>query len=421
MNVLNDSTQMVKVGKVRPHPQNPRVGNIDAIVDSIRVNGFYGALVVQKSTGHILAGNHRYLAAIEAGADEVPVIFVDVDDEEAKRILLADNRTADLGTYDEQQLVELLQSLDDTSGTGYSDDDLSDLLTALVGEPDAAADEIPPVPVEPKTQKGDLWVLGDHRVLCGDARNRDDVNRLLRNEPADYVFTSPPYGIDLEYEKGEPLDALRELVAAVIDVIDEATADRAYATMNYSDVFAPGEPGFTPVSDFYHSPFAAHGWVLRGNRIWLKPFGRLALAYGTSTTLNLREWEYVRTWRKGRGREKLRAHGVTLRGVWKTFGDDAILKDWRKLDVTTDKDVHPAAFPVSLPVTGLRAYTDRGAGVLDPFCGSGSTIIACELEKRRGRGVEIDPAYVDVICHRFEKVTGIIPVLERTGEAVSFL
>lgn len=130
----DDTVQMVPVTKVTPHPRNPRDGNVDIIVDSIEANGFYGALVVQKSTGHVLAGNHRLQAAHKLGMDEVPVIYVDVDDSVATRILLADNRTSDVADYHMENLAELLSELRDEGnlgGTGYDTDDLNTLLAEL--------------------------------------------------------------------------------------------------------------------------------------------------------------------------------------------------------------------------------------------------------------------------------------------------
>jgi hypothetical protein len=182
--------------------------------------------------------------------------------------------------------------------------------------------------------------------------------------------------------------------------------------MNYADVFRPGDKGFTLMSSFYDGPFRACGWHLRGNRVWFKPFGRLSLSYATSTTMNLREWEYVQTWRRDTSAEKLRAHGITVRGVWQSFGDGAIIDDWRQADDTTTKSTHPAAFPVLLPVAGIRAYSDPGGAVFDPFGGSGTTLMAAHIERRAAYITEIDPRYCDVIVQRFRDHTGIEPERE---------
>ena len=135
MKVINEATTIEPIGKVAPHPRNPRQGDVGAIHQSIEANGFYGHVVAQRSTGYILAGNHRWLAARQAGAKRIPVTWVDVDDDHALRILLADNRTNDLASYDDASLAELLVDIQkatgDLTGTGYDGDDLDALLADL--------------------------------------------------------------------------------------------------------------------------------------------------------------------------------------------------------------------------------------------------------------------------------------------------
>jgi ParB-like chromosome segregation protein Spo0J len=130
--ILNEATELVALNKLKPHPKNPRQGDVGAIHVSIEANGFWGSVIAQKSTGHILAGNHRFLAAKHANADEIPVTWVDVTDEEALRILLADNRTNDLASYNDEALAELLDGLlqetGTLDGTGYDGDDLDELI-----------------------------------------------------------------------------------------------------------------------------------------------------------------------------------------------------------------------------------------------------------------------------------------------------
>ena len=134
MKIINASTKVEAIDAVQPHPRNPRQGDVGAIHQSIEVNGFYGHIVAQRSSGHILAGNHRWIAARQAGAKRIPVTWVDVDDDHALRILLADNRTNDLASYDLTSLAEVLvdlQAVGALAGTGYDGDDLDDLLRDL--------------------------------------------------------------------------------------------------------------------------------------------------------------------------------------------------------------------------------------------------------------------------------------------------
>jgi hypothetical protein len=138
---IDQTYELLDINKVSLHPQNPRRGDLDAIGSSIDANGWYGAITVQKSTGFILAGNHRYRAAVERGATEIPAVVLDVDDERATRILLADNRTADLGTYDEDVLTAVLESLEDLTGTGFD----TVLEAALVSPAPVAPDPDDPI------------------------------------------------------------------------------------------------------------------------------------------------------------------------------------------------------------------------------------------------------------------------------------
>lgn len=132
MRVINQTTELAPVDAVRAHPKNPRQGDTGAIHESIQANGFYGTIIAQKSTGYILAGNHRHQAAVQAGATEIPVTWVDVEDDHALRILLADNRTNDLATYDDVALAEILKDIHEDygtlAGTGYDGDALDELL-----------------------------------------------------------------------------------------------------------------------------------------------------------------------------------------------------------------------------------------------------------------------------------------------------
>lgn len=185
MQTVAQKYRQATLAELTPHPRNPRQGDVGAIHTSIEANGFYGAVIVQKSTGHILAGNHRVLAAEHAGATKVPIIEVDCDDETALRILLADNRTNDLASYDNANLAGLLQELIDgpgLDGTGYEPDDLDTLL----GDLDLAAgnegtglsrgDGLDVLDVsmgEPTyaTTDGDVYRLGDHILIVADVHH----------------------------------------------------------------------------------------------------------------------------------------------------------------------------------------------------------------------------------------------------------
>jgi len=203
---LEQKFEQVEIGKLKMHPGNPRNGDIDLIGESINVNGFFGAIVAQRSTGRILAGNHRWKAAKAEGKDKVPVAWVDVDDDHALRILLADNRTNDVASYDESQLASLLAELNEScglEGTGYKPEDLEQLLTEVSPEPepsqsqderDAENEALDAIPerIEARTKQGEVVKLGQHRLHCVDCLA---LMRSLEPNSVDAVVTDPPYGI----------------------------------------------------------------------------------------------------------------------------------------------------------------------------------------------------------------------------------
>jgi len=171
-------TQMVPIHRLRPYAGNPRRGDVDAIKESLERNGQYRPIVVNCRTMEVLAGNHTLEAARQLGWEGIAATFVDADEERAKRIVLADNRTSDLADNDPEALAELLAELPELSGTGYDEDDL-DALLAELGGAQPGDDEPPPLPQAPKTKPGDVYQLGGHRLVRGDARDPSTYRALL--------------------------------------------------------------------------------------------------------------------------------------------------------------------------------------------------------------------------------------------------
>lgn len=207
------TTDRVPVAALHTYHRNPRRGVTTAIAQSLRVNGQYRPIVVNKGThtgrpSEVLAGNHTLVAARDLGWGEITVCWVDVDDDQAARIVTADNRTADLGDYDDRLLAELLTDLPDLDGTGYDPGDLDDLLAGL----DATEEDLPPAgdpdstpepPAAPVAAFGDLWHLGPHRLLCGDSTDPNHIALVTNGAEPDIVYTDPPYGISIVKKTGK--------------------------------------------------------------------------------------------------------------------------------------------------------------------------------------------------------------------------
>jgi DNA modification methylase len=382
----------VPVDTLKCYPGNPRRGNLAAIKESLQTNGQYRPIVVNRRTNEVLAGNHTLRAARELGWAEIAASFVDVDEEAAARIVLVDNRTNDLAGYDSEALAELLGELPELAGTGYDRDDL-DALLAELGRAEPGEDEPPPLPASPQTRPGELIELGPHRLLCGDARDESAYRVLLGGESTELLWTDPPYGVDYEGKtkarlriEGDGRSGLAQLLAASFARADAALAPGAPLYVAHPG----GERALT-----FAAAFLAAGFSLRQTLIWAKDsivLGHLDYHYAHEQILYGYKPGEGRLGRGGRG--------------W--HGDDA-QASVLCFDRPKAAREHPTMKPPELIERCLRNSSAPGALVLDPFAGSGSTLIACEQSGRRARLVELDPRYCDVICARYERLSGEPP------------
>lgn len=399
----------LQVGGLSTFEGNPRRGNVDLIARSLETNGQYRPIVVNVGTqtgrpNEVLAGNHTLLAARALGWESIDCSVVDVDEQRARSIVAADNRLADLGEYDAQELHALLSSLDDLDGTGYELDDL-DALSRDLFPPDSHTDpdDVPETPAEPRSEAGQVWQLGEHRLLVGSSTDGDAVRRLCGDVAPDCVWADPPYGV--EYV-GKTKNALRiqndgasglgDLLTAAFDVV--------------AAVCKPGAPVYVAHADTervtFESAMLASGLVVRQNLVWVKNtmvLGRSDYHYKHEPIL----YGFVDggEGRKGRGGER-----------WFGGNNETTVFE---IDKPPRNAEHPTMKPVALIDAMLANSLPAGGVVLDPFSGSGSTLIAAHGRQSRAFCVELDPRYADVILRRFEAHTGIVPTLD--GEPVSFV
>jgi DNA modification methylase len=377
---------------IKPYPGNPRRNDaaVQAVANSIKAFGWRSPVVVDED-GVILAGHTRYLAAAKLGLREVPVhVAVGLSPEQARAYRIADNQTANLSTWDDDKLVAELMGLQaagvDLDLTGFTADDLARLLDTPPAEPLAEPDDVPEAPAEPETKPGDLWVLGDHRLLCGDATNADDLTRLMGDATADLLLTDPPYGVGYTGRTAEALTIAND------DVADDDTyrAFLAAALRAVLDHVRPGGGFYVWHADVRGLPVrlavADAGLQVRQCLVWAK----------NAFVLGRQDYQW---------RHEPCLYGWTA-GAAHTWLGDRAQSTVLEFDRPNRNESHPTMKPVELVRCLIRNSCPRGGAVLDPFGGSGTTLIAAEQEGRRARLLELDPAYCDVIKIRFERVTG---------------
>ncbi|MFJ4966097.1 DNA methyltransferase [Streptomyces sp. NPDC088729] len=387
---------------------NARRGDVDAIRASIRRHGQYRSLVV-RATGEdrymILAGNHTHDALKAEGHATARCEIIECDDDQARRINLADNKLAELGTYDTDALAELLTYLDgDLEGTGYSDADVSELLgTDTEDEPLTDVDDIPDVPAEPRSKPGDVWILARHRLLVGDSTDVAAVEDMLDGDRCDAMWTDPPYGVDYV---GKTKNALTIQNDGATDLPELLAGAFAVATA----ALKPGAPVYVAHADtariVFETAMLEAGWHVRQNLIWAKDtmvLGRSDYHYRHEPILYGFTDAPAGSGRLGRGGDR-----------W--FGDNAqtTVFDVPKPSRNTE---HPTSKPVDLIVPALHNSCPAEGLVYEPFAGSGSTLIAAEATGRSARVVELDPRYADVIVRRWVEFTGKDAVLRDGGQS----
>jgi site-specific DNA-methyltransferase (adenine-specific) len=382
----------VPIESVELHPRNPRIGDVDAVVASLRRFGQQKPIVVQASTMFCVAGNHLLRAARSLRWTEIAANVEAMDDGTATAYMLADNRTADLGSYDDGLLAAILAeqaAADNLSATGYDPDDVAAFLRAAGLADERDPDAVPDIPPQADVcvQPGDLWALGRHRLLVGDATDPVVVARLTAGQPVDMVFVDPPYGVDYVGKTPDRLtianDALdaggtRSLVAAALGVAPLRPGGAFY-------VMAP--------AGLLHLQFllalADAGLTLHQTLVWAKD--RFVLGHGD---YHYRHEPILYGWRDG-GRHLFR-------------GDRAQDSVW-EIPRPTRSELHPTMKPVELVERSIRNSSMPGERVLDVFVGSGTTLIAAERSERTCLAIELDETYAQVALERWRSFSGQAP------------
>lgn len=392
------------VGKLIPYGRNPRKNDhvIEQMAGAIQEFGFR-IPIIAKSTGEVVDGHLRLKAALHLGLETVPVVLADdLTPMQIKAFRILANRSATWADWDEDLLrleLEELQLDDfDLSLTGFDDDEIAELLAGeeTTTEGNTDEDAAPEVPVTPVSKPGDVWLMGQHRLLCGDSTDAASYDTLLGNERVAMIFQDPPYNVDYANTAKDKLrgtnrpilndnlgDGFQDFLLAAFKPALARCNGAVYVAMSSSEL------------DTLQAAFRAAGGKWSTFIIWAK------------NTFTLGRSDYQRQyepilygWPDGATRH------------WCGDRDQGDVWHFNKPRVN---DLHPTMKPVELVERAIRNSSRPGDVVLDPFGGSGTTLIAAEKSGRQARLIELDPKYVDVIVRRWQEYAGAQAVRESDG------
>jgi DNA modification methylase len=416
------------IATVRPYANNPRLNDaaVDAVAASIRTFGFRQPIVVDEE-GVIIVGHTRFKAALKLEMTSVPIhVATGLSPAQVRAYRIADNQTATLSAWDDDKLPLELMALQQAGFnldlTGFSSNELLRLMQTEPGQGLTDPDDVPEPPDQGTTRPGDLWVLRDHRLLCGDAGKTDDVDRLLDGAPVHLVNSDPPYNVrveprsnnaiaaglssfssthhqklDVERHPSKAKPTNRKLRAKDRPLVNDFASEADYNRMlrawfgSLARALLPGRSFYVwgGYSNCANYPPALHeaGLYFSQAIIWHKQHPVLT----RKDFLGDHEWAFY-GWREGAGHQ--------------FFGANNITDVWSVKKVPPQHMQHLTEKPTELATRALTYSSRPGEHVLDLFAGSGSTLIAAEQLGRRSFLMELDPLYCDVIVRRFEQFTG---------------
>lgn len=408
MNWLADKIEQWPTAKLLPYARNARTHSdeqVAQIAASIAEFGFTNPILAG-SDGIIVAGHGRLAAAQKLGLEIVPVVVLDhLTPTQRRALVIADNRIAENAGWDDAMLRIELEALQlegfDLDITGFDADALAELIAGDEPDNEGQTDEdaVPELGETPISRPGDVWIMGQHRLLCGDATVAEDYDRLMQGDVADMVFTDPPYNVNYA---NSAKDKMRGKDRAILnDNLGDGFYDFLLAALSPTVAHCSGGIYVAMSSselDVLQAAFRAAGGKWSTFIIWAK------------NTFTLGRADYQRQyepilygWPEGATR-----HWCGDRDQ----GDVWAIKKPQK------NDLHPTMKPVELVERAIRNSSRPGNVVLDPFGGSGTTLIAAEKSGRIARLIELDPKYVDVIVRRWEDFTGKQAIREAADQEV---
>lgn len=422
--------EQIAIGELQPDPKNARKhspAQVRQIAASIEAFGFNTPILVDRNN-LIISGHGRLLALQRLGRSHAPVIRLEhLNPEAARAFAIAENRLVETSVWDENLLSEHFQALAtldldfSLDVTGFS---MAEIDLKIEGLGDDAADDPDDAAVAPGptvTRTGDLWILGEHRLLCGTSLEAETYTRLLGDERAAMVFTDPPYNVPISgHVSGKGRRKHREFVMAAGEMSEpDFNAFLGQACRLMAEFSQDGSLHYL-FMDWRH----LHG-LLAASRaayddlvnicVWDKGVGGMGSLYRSAH-------EFVLVCKKGRAPHRnnvqLGRFGRNRTNVWQYAGANSFLRSAEDADLMGQ---HPTPKPVQLVADALLDASGRGEVVLEPFCGSGSTLVAAERTGRRCRAMELDPLYCDLTIRRWQRHSGQAAVRESDGASFGAL
>lgn len=393
------------LGQIIPYARNPRRNDkaVAAVAASIAEFGWRQPIVVDENMV-VLAGHTRLEAARQLGLETAPVhVAGGLTEAQARAFRIMDNRSAQNAEWDDEllglELGDLLEAEFDLGLTGFTEEEIGALMSGLAEDgagPREGEDDVPETPDEPVSRRGDLWVLGNHRLLCGDSTVATDVERVLNGVTPLLMVTDPPYGVDYDPDWRNRAGAAKTRRTGKVLNDDRADWREAWALF-------PGDVAYVWHGALHATTVAASleaaGFAIRSQIVWAKD--RLVLSRGDY------HWQHEPCWY---------AVKKTGKGHW--AGDRKQTTLWQIANRDQDAEtVHGTQKPVECMRRPVLNNSSPGQAIYEPFMGSGTTLIAAETTGRVCLGIELNPAYVDVAVERWQRFTGREAILDGDGRS----
>lgn len=379
--------QEIEIDKLIPYHNNPRKNQaVNKVASSLKEYGFQQPIVTDKDLV-LIVGHTRLLAAKKLGLSKVPVLVADLSEAKAKAYRIADNRLNEDSEWDIDLLtLEISDLLEQNYELDLLGFDANELDKFLVNEEEYLTDEdeVPPEPKEATSVLGDVWLLGNHRVMCGDSTDTEILEKLMNNQKADMIFTDPPYGVDYKGINNDDRQGLEELLEKSFYHYQLFSKSGSSIYCFHSDKCA----------DIFHKTFRNY-FHFSSMIIWEK----------NSLTLSQTDYQSI---------HEPCLYGWNSKGSHSWYGDRKQTSVW-KIQKENLKG-HTTPKPVAFIDRALKNSSKSDDIIIDFFGGSGSTLIACEKTNRKCYMIELDPKYVDVIIQRWQDFTGKKAIHEKTNK-----